>query len=181
MPKIIPELSERLLSEARRQLTERGYAATTVRSVAAGCGVGVGTVYNYYPSKAALAASCLLERWKKCAAEIRGVSDRAGDPEPVVRCVWDQLSAFRREFAPVFRDEEAVGEFARAFPRYHALLRAQLAEPLRRFCTDDFTADFVADALLSGSSEGTDFARLYGVLKRLLSPTANDESERANN
>ena len=54
MPKIIENLESKLLEEAKRQIQESGYGAMTIRSVAKGCGVGVGTVYNYFPSKEAL-------------------------------------------------------------------------------------------------------------------------------
>ena len=63
MPKIIENLPEKLAEEARRQITESGYSAMTIRSVAKACGVGVGTVYNYYPSKDALVAQFMLEDW----------------------------------------------------------------------------------------------------------------------
>ena len=56
MPKIIENLREQLLSEAKKQVKERGYAATTVRSVAKACGLGTGTVYNYFKSKDMLIA-----------------------------------------------------------------------------------------------------------------------------
>ena len=42
MPKIIENVREQLLVEAKRQIAEYGYAKTTVRSVAAACGLGVG-------------------------------------------------------------------------------------------------------------------------------------------
>ena len=58
MPKIIENLPERLAEEARRQIEESGFSAMTIRSVAAGCGVGVGTVYNYFPSKEAFIYGC---------------------------------------------------------------------------------------------------------------------------
>ena len=51
MPKIIENIREKLLEEARRQVMEEGYEAMTIRSVAGACGVGVGTVYNYFSSK----------------------------------------------------------------------------------------------------------------------------------
>ena len=46
MPKIIENLPERLAEEARGQIEESGYAAMTIRSVAKGCGVGVGICRN---------------------------------------------------------------------------------------------------------------------------------------
>ena len=58
MPKIIENLREKLVLEARHQVEELGYGALTIRSVAAACGVGVGTVYNYFPSKEAFIYGC---------------------------------------------------------------------------------------------------------------------------
>ena len=48
MPKIIEGVRARLLNEAKRQIATLGYARTTIRSVATACGLGVGTVYNYF-------------------------------------------------------------------------------------------------------------------------------------
>jgi len=70
MPKIIENLKERLIDEARRQVEEDGYAAMTIRSVAKGCGVGIGTVYNYFPSKDTLVATFMLEDWQMCIRTI---------------------------------------------------------------------------------------------------------------
>ena len=50
MPKIIENLKDRLIAEAEKQIEESGYGAVTIRSVAKACGVGVGTVYNYFSS-----------------------------------------------------------------------------------------------------------------------------------
>ena len=60
MPKIIENLRDQLLQEARKQIAERGYTGTTIRSVAGACGVGVGTVYNYFSSKEMLIASFMM-------------------------------------------------------------------------------------------------------------------------
>ena len=51
MPKIIENVREELLAETKRQIGDRGYAKTTIRSVADACGIGVGTVYNHFPTK----------------------------------------------------------------------------------------------------------------------------------
>ena len=70
MPKIIENLKDRLIAEAEKQIEESGYGAVTIRSVAKACGVGVGTVYNYFPSKETLIATHLLVDWKLCVDTI---------------------------------------------------------------------------------------------------------------
>ena len=90
MPKIIENLENRLVEEARRQAWEGGYSAVTIRSVAAACGVGVGTVYNYFPSKEYLAAGVMLEDWKEITRRFSG-PDAPGSPENLLHALFDQL------------------------------------------------------------------------------------------
>ena len=71
MPKIIENVREILLLEARRQAKEKGYGAVTLLSVANECGIGTGTVYNYFPSKDMLIASFILEDWEKILSAMR--------------------------------------------------------------------------------------------------------------
>ena len=61
MPKIIENIKEQIIEEAKRQLFENGYAKTTIRSVAKACGIGVGTIYNYFPSKEMLISAFMLD------------------------------------------------------------------------------------------------------------------------
>lgn len=143
MPKIIENLEQRLMEEARRQIRESGYGTMTIRSVASSCGVGVGTVYNYYPSKEALAAAFILEDWKACYAEIMACAESAKGREPVLWAIYENLQRFIAEHAAVFQDESAAMSFIGSFSQYHGLLRSQLAAPIRRFCRDDFNAELL--------------------------------------
>lgn len=167
MPKIIENLPERLVSEARRQVEESGYSALTIRSVARECGVGVGTVYNYYPSKEALVAAFMLEDWKRCIADIQACGEKAQGREPVLWAIYENLHSFMRSHAAILGDESAAAGFTGSFGKYHALLRSQLAAPVRKFCRDDFTADFIAEAMLTWTVGGRSFEELNGVLKRI--------------
>ncbi len=167
MPKIIENLEEKLLLEAQRQLQVGGYGAVTVRSVAAACGVGVGTVYNYYPSKDALIATYLLRDWKVCVAEIAAVSAETGESRTVVRCIYDRLLSFARRHGAVFLDKAAEASFPGSFSPYHKMLRRQIAEPLRKFCDSDFGAEFAAEALLTWTMAGTEFEALYEIIEKL--------------
>ena len=167
MPKIIKNLERILLEEARNQIEASGYSAVTIRSVAAACGVGVGTVYNYYASKDELLAAYMLEDWNACITAINAVGNYSEEPRPVVLCIYDQLTAYALRNQSVFRDAAATSSFAASSGRYHALLRSQLATPLRKFCESDFAADFLAESLLTWTMAGIPFDELYGMLKKL--------------
>ena len=167
MPKIIKDLKNRFLDEARRQIEENGYSSVTVRSVAEACGVGVGTLYNYFDSKDELLATYMLDDWNKCISDISAVSTYSESPAPVLRCIYDQLVKYAAEHNGVLRDKTAINAFGETFTRYHKLLREQLAVPLRRFCCDDFHAEFIAEAMLNWSMTGKEFHEIYDVLKKL--------------
>ena len=167
MPKIIENLDQRLMEEARRQIKESGYSAMTIRSVAAACGVGVGTVYNYYPSKEALVATFILEDWNACYSDITACAESARGREPVLWAIYENLQRFITEHAAVFQDESAAASFTGSFSQYHGLLRSQLAAPVRRFCRDDFTAEFIAEAMLTWIVAGKNFDELSKVLQRI--------------
>ena len=167
MPKIIENLKDRLIAEAEKQIEESGYGAVTIRSVAKACGVGVGTVYNYFPSKEALIATHLLVDWKLCVDTITHTAQSATDPKPVLQCIYQQLVGFADRHQAIFRDEAAAASFAGSFSQYHDRLRSQLASPLRKFCDSDFTAQFVAESLLTWSMAGKSFDVIYEILKKL--------------
>lgn len=164
MPKIIKDLETRLKEEANRQIQEGGYSAMTIRSVAKACGVGVGTVYNYFASKEELLADFLLDDWRQCVTAINAVSTYSNSPVPVARCIFDQLLAFSQRHTAIFMDEAAAASFSGASGKYHAMLRAQLAEPVRKFCASDFAAEFVAEALLTWTMAGKSFDEIYGMI-----------------
>ena len=167
MPKIIEDLERKLLAEARRQIEELGYGAMTVRSVAKACGGGVGTVYNYFPSKDDLVASYMLADWKSCIAAIEAVSTYSDSHKNVVRCIHDQLLHYAQRHTALFRDEAAAAAFAGAFSPRHTLLRSQLAAPLRRFCDSDFAAEFIAESLLTWTMAGKSLAEISDMTDRL--------------
>ena len=167
MPKIIENLESKLIEEACKQVQQSGYGALTIRSVAKACGVGVGTVYNYFPSKDALIATYLLGDWQHCVTAIDSVSRESASPESVLRCMFDQLTSYAQRHQAIFCDTAAVSNFAGAFSRYHGLLRSQLAAPIRKYCNSDFTAEFIAESLLTWSMSGKSFDEICELLKKL--------------
>ena len=168
MPKIIENLREKLVAEAQRQVEESGYAALTIRSVAAACNVGVGTVYNYFQSKDALVAAFMLEDWQKCMAKIQLSAEENRSADPVLRCIHTQLLSFISVHQALFADEAALASFSGSPSPYHSMLRTQLAQPLRVFCPDDFTSEFIAEALLTWTVAGRGIEEILPLLEKLL-------------
>ena len=167
MPKIIENLESKLIEEAKKQIEQSGYSSLTIRSVAKACGVGVGTVYNYFPSKDDLLATYLLSDWKDCMAAIDNASQQSDSPAPVIRCMFDQLLSYAKRHQAIFRDEAAAANFAGSFSPYHRLLRSQLAVPVRKYCSNDFMAEYIVESLLTWSMSGKSFDDIYVMINKL--------------
>ncbi|MBR5536871.1 MAG: TetR/AcrR family transcriptional regulator [Clostridia bacterium] len=168
MPKIIENLPERLIEEARRQAWEGGYTAVTIRSVAAACGVGVGTVYNYFPSKDALLAAFLLADWKDCLQAMENAKTACPQCVEVLRAMCREVRRYLVRHRAIFRDPAAAQAVSPVISRYHGLLRDQLAVPLMSFCADEDHARFLAEALLTWTVEGWEEDRMLPLLEKLL-------------
>lgn len=54
---------EEILKTSRALIQRQGWSAINIRSVAAACGVSVGSVYNYFDSKAALVGAVVESVW----------------------------------------------------------------------------------------------------------------------
>ena len=54
---------EEILTASRELIQQKGWSAVNIRSVAAACGVSVGSIYNYYDSKSALVGATVESVW----------------------------------------------------------------------------------------------------------------------
>lgn len=54
---------EEILQASRELIRQQGWSAVNIRSVAAACGVSVGSIYNYFDSKAALMSAAVESVW----------------------------------------------------------------------------------------------------------------------
>ena len=175
MPKILESVREQLLTTARRQIERNGYAKTTIRSVAAECGIAVGTVYNYFPSKDVLIATFVSEDWRACIGSI--ASHENDDDKTHLFRIYDALRAFTDSYRALFSDADAAKAYHAAFSQRHKQLREQLAVLIRPVCgagpDSAYRSEFIAEALLAWTLEGKPFEDIYQILQRLI----NNESE----
>ena len=172
MPKIIENVREQLLTEARRQIAESGYAKTTIRSVAGACGVGVGTVYNYFKSKEMLIASFILEDWRDCLQRMAVLLK--DDPKVLLQGIYTALRDFEEENHSLFSDADAAKAVILGFSSRHKLLRKQIADVILPCCekhkvsNPSFAAEYIAESLLCWSMENIDFDTIYPLLDRII-------------
>ncbi len=165
MPKVIENLRENLLLEARRQIKSEGYEKTTIRSIAAACGVGIGTVYNYFPSKDMLIATFMAEDWHLCLEKMRSDINGSDDNRAALECVYNTISGFIRDNKRLFSDKDVAVIFATAYSSYHKMLRNQIADCISRLCVNGFAAEFIAEALIIWTVAGKSFDEIFQQLK----------------
>lgn len=174
MPKIIENAREQIIDEARKQLFSRGYAGTTIRSVAKACGIGVGTVYNYFPSKDLMLSAFMLEDWHTSMASLRSLSP--GDFDSFFTGINSALSGFISKYEFLFRDKDASASFASVFSERHLQLRRQIEEIIAPLCREGatdysdpgFLTGYIAESILLWAMSGTDIEDQLAVLRRLL-------------
>ncbi|MFF2629148.1 TetR/AcrR family transcriptional regulator [Kitasatospora griseola] len=92
-----PDLAQRLLDAAIALFAERTYEGTQMPAVAQRAGVGVGSIYRYFPSKEALGNAAF---------------------QHAKRALLDRLAETSREGGPAVDTREEFGRFWRGFTRY---------------------------------------------------------------
>lgn len=182
MPKIIEKVREQLIQEVKKQILERGYAKTTIRSVAHACNLGVGTVYNYFPSKDMLIASVVAEDWNLCLEHIKNKTDST-NAEKTLKLIYETLQNFADEHKALFSDPEAVKKFNSIFTERHWILRNQIAQFILPMCQNNettnndsqnkvqdpqFLSQFIAEALLTWFMADVPFENLYEIIKKII-------------
>lgn len=170
MPKILENAREQLLKEAKRQLMENGYGATTIRSVAQSCGMATGTVYNYFPSKDMLIATFMMEDWNEAFSSI---SDKScSDKESYLEAIYDSILSFAEKYGRLFSDKEAEKSFRISFSEKHPLLIDHLSSLILPSIGEvedrAFTAAFIAEALIVWAMKKTEFKHLYQVISKII-------------
>ncbi len=166
MPKKIENARERLLEEAKQLLEREGYEKLTMRSVATAAGLGLGTAYNYFPSKNILIAHFMLEDWQACLSKMYACNSFGIEH---VAFVYACLEEFVHAHEKLFSDSTAKKNYVSAASDFHKPLRAQVAAVLLSDCENDgFLSEFVAESLLRWLMEGASFETLQPILKKLI-------------
>ena len=173
MPKIIENVRERAVAEARAILTGEGYGAMTMRRVADALGIAPATIYHYFPSKEHLAAGAMLEDWQSLIGAFEaGQAGRSADG--TVRSLFELVRSFSDRYARSW-NQYGGDDASPIRRRYHAVLVDQLAGYICRSLTErqeraePWLAAFLAELVLRmGSDGGCTWQEIEPAVRKLL-------------
>ncbi len=167
---------EDILKVSRRLIQQQGWSAVNIRSVAAACGVSVGSIYNYFDSKTALVSATVESVW----GEIFHRPENGTvfqDTQACVTWMYRQMEQGSRQYPGFFTlhslgfmgEDKADGKQRMQQTWQHIL--DELSSVLRRDAriragafTGQFTAERFADVLFS--------LMLSALLRQDYDPTA---------
>ena len=121
------DAADRILREAMRLFSEKGYERTSVPEIQAAAGLtrGSGAMYKHYPSKETLLGAVIEGFIEQAAQERATLRDLALPPGEtlgwIARAVFDSLNRRRAEIRIVWRDLEH-------FPSLQAKVRRQIMQ-----------------------------------------------------
>lgn len=180
------------IAEAAYALAEeRGLAGLGIRSVAEACGVSVGTIYNYFPTKDDLLVEVIGTFWQRAFHEDLCLIVEGERFDAFVSRVYaamsSALAAFRSDWLPQIsalsiqgRDEGKMRESA-TFDHIRAGMRGVLeadaqADPARAGVEADELVAFALESMIAGLCAGGPDCRVLSALLRaaLYGPAAPD-------
>lgn len=128
---------EEIMEVSRRLVLEKGIASLSMRSLAEACGVAVGSIYNYFPSKADLLSESIGSVWEEIFKPFYE-REAFGSFTECVSVLFETIRDGDKKY-PGFFTVHALN-FAsadrkkgkEAMTRYLAALEGRLADALRR-------------------------------------------------
>ncbi|WP_186129442.1 TetR family transcriptional regulator [Burkholderia gladioli] len=115
------ELVAAILEAATQVLAREGAARFTTARVAEKAGVSVGSVYQYFPNKAAILFRLQSDEWRRTTAMLRAILDDRRDPPPerlrkmvhafiLSECEEADMRVALNDAAPLYRDAPEARE-----------------------------------------------------------------------
>ena len=81
---------EEILKNSRVLMQQQGWAAVSIRSVAAACGVSVGSIYNYFDSKADLMGATIESVWREIFHQQEDMA-KLEDTQACIRWIYERM------------------------------------------------------------------------------------------
>ncbi|MBZ9689603.1 TetR/AcrR family transcriptional regulator [Clostridium estertheticum] len=102
MPKVIENLRETIILEAKKILLTQGFKDLNIREIAKGCTIGTGTFYNYFSTKEDLVAEIFREDWKKVSNLVDELKHTEEPCKEKIRKIYVSIGMFVNSYIPIF-------------------------------------------------------------------------------
>jgi AcrR family transcriptional regulator len=90
-----------ILEVAQKLFTQQGFEATTTRDIAHGAQIGVGTLFNYFPTKESIALALVTDAWLRAlSSSDASDGDERSDSESLEEALFAQVAAVLRKLKP---------------------------------------------------------------------------------
>ena len=94
MPKTLHNAREDILHVTRTMLAETSYNELNMRAVASRCGIGIGTVYNYFQSKQEIVGAIIQADWDIMLRRIDYGIKANKDYLKILQVIYNELGIF---------------------------------------------------------------------------------------
>ena len=178
MPKILTNVKEDICRTTRRMLDEEGYESLNIRAIAGKCGIGMGTIYNYYHAKEEIVAEIVMGDWNLILRRMDQSVRAPGEPLAKLSAVFGLLQEFIVGFHGTWMQMSLASEQApdresircrRNDYRHQLAERVAAAVGTGSVVPDPFCMDLVARLFLSYAPEpGFRFEKLVPAIAGIL-------------
>jgi len=102
MPKVIENLKEIIILEAKKILLTQGFKDLNIREMAKICNIGTGTFYNYFSTKEELVAEVFRDDWKKVSNLVDELKLTEESCKEKIRKIYISIGLFVNSYIPIF-------------------------------------------------------------------------------
>lgn len=106
MSRIIDNPKQLILSKSKEILYSEGYQKLNMRNISKACGIALGTIYNYYPTKKELIMDMMTDYWHQYFYKIIEVSDSDCSFYDKLSIIFNELGVFIKTFKQVWLKPE---------------------------------------------------------------------------
>lgn len=102
MPKILENIRETILEKGKEMLLEGSYNSFNIRKLAKSCGIGLGTLYNYFDNKEVLVYNIFLSDWESTMKLADELKEEKLPIRKKLHMIYISLETFVSQYLRVF-------------------------------------------------------------------------------
>lgn len=159
MPKVLSNVREDILKVTRDTLVKSGYSKISMREIAEKCGIGTGTLYNYFKSKQEIIAYILISDWDIMIRKISQSNKSCETSLKKLEFIFTELKYFMNNTHNIwnenFFDELDTSELVKVTER-KKLLMVQISDAIsgamegdESYKKDDLLCEILAGLFIS--------------------------------